>query len=83
MFHSRKLNRKINHLHERALRLVYDDYTSYFDDLLQKDGSVSIHHRNIQNVATLLCLIVGGGGGVELKGGVAEISNFHKMGGSI
>ena len=37
MFHSRKLNRKTNHLHERALRLVYDDYTSSLDDLLQKD----------------------------------------------
>ena len=35
----------------RALRLVHDDYTSFFEDLLAKDGSVSIHHRNIQNVA--------------------------------
>ena len=41
MFHNRKLKRKIDHIHERALRLVYDDYTSSFKDLLQKDGSVS------------------------------------------
>ena len=42
---------KINHIHERALRLVYDDYTSSFKDLLQKDGSVSVHHQNIHSIA--------------------------------
>ena len=51
MFHNRKLNRKINHIHERALRLVYEDYTSSFKDLLQKDGSVSVHHQNIHSIA--------------------------------
>ena len=51
MFCSRKMNRKINRLHERALRLVYDDYTSSFNDLLKKDNSISIHHRNIHFVA--------------------------------
>ena len=35
----------------RALRLVYGDYTIYFEELLIKDKSVSIHHRNIQQVA--------------------------------
>ena len=48
MFCSRKLNRKINFIHERALRLVFDDYTSTFEQLLRKDNSVIIHHRNIQ-----------------------------------
>ena len=28
MFCSRQMNRKINHIHERALRFVYDDYTA-------------------------------------------------------
>ena len=51
MFCSRKMNRKINYIHERALRLVYDDYTTSFNDLLTKDKSVCIHHRNIQKVA--------------------------------
>ena len=36
MFCSRKMNRKINHLHERALRLVYKDYSSTFNELLIK-----------------------------------------------
>ena len=52
MFHSRSLNNKINHIHERALRVVYNDYRSSFAELLTKDKSVSIHHRNIQQLAT-------------------------------
>ena len=31
--------------------MVYQDYTSSFKDLLIKDGSVCIHHRNVQLVA--------------------------------
>ena len=51
MLHSRTLNDKINRLHERALRIVYSDYKSSFNTLLEKDGSFSIHHRNIQSLA--------------------------------
>ena len=51
MFCSRKMIRKINHIQERALRLVYDDYLSSFYVLLRKDNYVCIHHRNIQRVA--------------------------------
>ena len=45
------MNKKINHVHERALRLVYNDYRTPFEELLKNDKSVSIHHRNIHNVA--------------------------------
>ena len=58
MFCSRQMNRKINHIHERALRIVYNDYTTTFDDLLRKDKSVSIHHRNIQYVAIEMYKVV-------------------------
>ena len=34
MFHSRGVNNKINHLHERLLRIVYKDNISLFEDLL-------------------------------------------------
>ena len=53
MFHSRNINRKINKLHYRALRMVYLDEKSTFEELLlEKDGSVTIHHRNLQVLAT-------------------------------
>ena len=52
MFHSREINNRINHIHERALRIAYKDKHSTFHELLTKDGSVSIHHRNLQVLAT-------------------------------
>ena len=51
MFHCRIMNNKINRIHEKALRLVYSDHVSSFDELLKKDRSFSIHHRNIQSLA--------------------------------
>ena len=52
MCHSRTLNNKINKLHERALWLVYDNRQSTFEELLNIDVSVTIHHRNLQVLAT-------------------------------
>ena len=51
MFHSRTLNRRINSLHERALRLVYKDSLSSFQELLDRDHSFTIHDRNLQKLA--------------------------------
>ena len=33
------------------LRLIHCDKNSSYEELLEKNGSVSIHHRNIQNLA--------------------------------
>ena len=51
MFRSRTLNSRINNLHERALRLVYKDQISSFEQLLQRDKSFCIHDRNLQKLA--------------------------------
>ena len=51
MFCNRNINAKINNLHFRALRMVYQDEPSSFQELLSKDGSVTVHHRNIQSLA--------------------------------
>ena len=51
LFHSRKLNNKINLIHYRALKFVYQDFTSTFQELLTMDNSVSVHHRNLQYLA--------------------------------
>ena len=45
MFHSRHTNNKINRLHERALRTVYNDYESTFEQLLINHKSFCIHHQ--------------------------------------
>ena len=51
MCHNRTYKNKINRLHERCLRLICNDKRSSFEDLLEKDNSVSIHHKNLQALA--------------------------------
>ena len=46
------VNSKINHIHERALRIAYQDFTSSVAELLINDNSVSIHQRNLQLLVT-------------------------------
>ena len=60
MHHSRTLNNGINRLHERALRIVYKEPNLPFKDLLIKDNTVSIHHRNLQVLVTELYKIKNG-----------------------
>ena len=43
---------KNNRLRERCLSLLYNDKKSCFHDLLEKDGSVSIHYWNVRALAT-------------------------------
>ena len=51
MFNS-SINDKINCSHERVLSIVYSDFKSSFENLLEKDGTVSIHVKNLQILAT-------------------------------
>ena len=54
MIHNRKLNKKINKVHERALRIVSGDHKTSFLELLNSFlellnfESVTIHQRNLQ-----------------------------------
>ena len=52
MCHSRTNKRKIDRLHERCLRIIYNNKQSSFRELLEKDSSVSIHGGNVQILAT-------------------------------
>ena len=36
--------------HERCLRFMYNHKHSSDEELSQKEGSISIHHKNIQDV---------------------------------
>ena len=54
MLHSRKMNTKINGLHYRALHIVYQDETSTLFKSSSKDGSITIHPKNLQLLVTEL-----------------------------
>ena len=58
MNHNKSINKKINHLHERALRLIYCAHSSDFQELLQRDNSVTIHQKNIQALAIMMYKVV-------------------------
>ena len=57
MCHSRGLNNKINNIHKRTLRIVYQDKKSNLQDLLQKDNSMSIHMKKLQYLAIEICKV--------------------------
>ena len=50
LFNGREINRKINLIHERSLRIVCRN----FKDLPKKDKFISIHHRIIQSLTVEL-----------------------------
>ena len=48
VFHSRRLDNKINRVHQSAIRITCKDKSSTFQKLLEEDNSASIHHKNVQ-----------------------------------
>ena len=53
MFHSGNTENRVNKIHERTLRLVYDDSPHLsFDELLIKSKLVRFHQKNLQLLAT-------------------------------
>ena len=55
MFFSKSANTEINRTNKRALRVLHEDYDSSFEQLLEKDGSITVHQRNLQNLMTEIC----------------------------
>ena len=51
MFNSRRLNTKINRLHERCIRLIYSDRISSYEESLNKGNFLPIHQNNLQKLA--------------------------------
>ena len=60
MCYSRSLNHKINRLHERCIQTIYSDKKFSFDEFLDKDESVSIHHQNIQKLGIEMFKVLNG-----------------------
>ena len=42
------MDKKINKVQERALRILYDNDTLTFLELLEMDGAFTVHQRNVQ-----------------------------------
>ena len=51
MFYGKQINNKINKLHEKALRIVYNDTITSFVELLVKNETFTVHHQNIRSLA--------------------------------
>ena len=69
MFHSRTLNNRINRLHERALRIVYQNEELSFQELLALSEDVTVHQKNLKRLATEM---------YKVKNDIAPIS-FQKL----
>ena len=52
MSHSGTKKRKIDRLHERYLRIIYNGKQSSYKELLEKDSSFDVNVRNVQVLAT-------------------------------
>ena len=50
MFYSRKLNQRINIIHEHALRILHKDNHCNFEDWIERDNSFTIHERNLMKL---------------------------------
>ena len=59
MFHSSKLKNLINNVHERALRIVYNDYLFTFSEQ-SKDNYFTVHERSIQALGIELYKVANG-----------------------
>ena len=51
IFHGKQTNNKIDKLHERDLRIVYNDTVPSFEDLLITHRSFTNNHQNMQSLA--------------------------------
>ena len=60
MCQGRGLNNKIKNIHERILRIVYQNKKSPFETLLKRNKSTSIHMKNLQYMATELFKVKNG-----------------------
>ena len=52
IFHSRRVNNRINLIQEKAVRIIYKDNNSSFEELLRKENSLTIYQRNLKLLVT-------------------------------
>ena len=50
MFCGKVANNDLNRTHKRALRILLNDYTSTFNELLHRVNECTIHQKNLQKL---------------------------------
>ena len=50
--------KRLNLFHEKALRMIYNDQISSFQELLNKDNSFTVHNFNIQSLAIEMLKVI-------------------------
>ena len=50
MFCGKAANKELNRSHKRALRILRNDYSSPFEELLQKSNECTIHIKNLKRL---------------------------------
>ena len=65
----------INRFHERDLRVVYGDFNSQFEELLERDTSTMLHQQNLEELMTEM-FKVKTGIAPELMKGVFEFADI-------
>ena len=78
MFHNRRIDYKINKLHERALKIVYKDHFSPCEELRSKYKSITVHQRNIQILAAEIYRILNGLSPDTMQDIFETKSNYYK-----
>ena len=72
--HSRTLNNRINNIHHRTQKLFYQDKKLSFEELLQKDKSVTAHMKYLEYLAIEIFKVKNGLSPIIMT----EVINFHK-----
>ena len=55
MFCSRKSKLKLENIHKRTLRVVFNEYGKNYKDLLADHDEISIHRKHLKFLATKVC----------------------------
>ena len=55
MFCGKPANDRINQVHKRALRVLHNNYTATFEDLLEKSEEVTVHCSNLEKLMIEIC----------------------------
>ena len=51
MFTNKNSMLKVNKIHRRTIRVVYDDYNSTYEELLASHNDISIHQGHLKHLA--------------------------------